>query len=187
VHLKVQRQRKDWAIKAARCVISSNDVVAYEDLKVAHLVKNHHLAKSIADSGWSQFTTWLDYFGKVWGKAVVAVPPAYTSQDCSNCGHRVKKSLSTRTHDCPSCRVSLCRDTNAALNILKRGLEIIGAEFNSTQGHWETASQEETTGETSASASESKVQDVSGVGMREPVTRILALKGDWSMSKVANQ
>jgi putative transposase len=101
VHLKVQRQRKDWAIKQARCVVASHDVVAYEDLQVKNLVKNHHLAKSIHDAGWSQFTAWLDYYGKVWDKAVVSVPPQYTTQDCSNCGHRVVKTLSTRTHSCP--------------------------------------------------------------------------------------
>ncbi|MFB6276573.1 MAG: zinc ribbon domain-containing protein, partial [Halothece sp.] len=62
-----------------------------------------------------QFTNFLDYYGKVWGKAVVAVNPAFTSQDCHNCGHRVQKSLSTRTHQCPSCGIEICRDTNAAL------------------------------------------------------------------------
>ncbi|MCM0590363.1 MAG: transposase [Gloeotrichia echinulata DEX184] len=106
VHLKIQRQRKDWAIKQARCVVTSNDVVVYVrrsrcrrlDLKIANMVKNHHLAKSISDASWYQFTQWLDYYGKIWDKVVVAVTPAYTSQDCSNCGHRVKKSLSTRTH-----------------------------------------------------------------------------------------
>ena len=105
-HLKVQRQRKDWAIKLARCVVTSNgklavakhfpnDVVVYEDLKIQNMVKNHHLAKSISDASWYQFTQWLDYFGKVWDKTVIAVAPNYTSQDCSNCGYRVKKSLST--------------------------------------------------------------------------------------------
>jgi putative transposase len=54
------------------------------------MVKNHHLAKSISDAAWYQFTQWLDYFGKIWDKTVVAVAPNYTSQDCSNCGHRVK-------------------------------------------------------------------------------------------------
>jgi putative transposase len=100
IHLKVSRQCKDWAIKQARCVVASNDVVVYEDLKMVgsidpttNMVKNHNLAKSISDAGWYQYTQWLDYYGKIWDKAVVAVNPAYTSQDCSNCGHRVKKSL----------------------------------------------------------------------------------------------
>jgi len=140
VHLKVQRQRKDWAIKQARCVVASHDVVVYEDLQVKNLVKNHHLAKSIHDAGWSQFTQWLDYYGKVWDKAVVSVPPQYTTQDCSNCGHRVVKTLSTRTHSCPKCGFEMDRDQNAALNILKKGLSILGMEWqNSTFGQKGTA------------------------------------------------
>lgn len=139
IHLKVQRQRKDWAIKLARCVVHSNDVIVYEDLKIANMVKNHHLAKSISDSAWYQFTQWLDYYGKIWDKPVVAVNPAYTSQDCPNCGHRVKKTLSTRTHSCSNCGFEACRDTTAAINILKKGMQILGVEWqNSTQGHWET-------------------------------------------------
>ncbi len=144
IHLKVQRQRKDWAIKQARNVVISNDVVVYEDLKIANMVKNHNLAKSISDAGWYQYTQWLDYYGKIWDKAVVAVNPAYTSQDCSNCGHRVKKALSTRTHSCPNCKIEICRDTNAALNILHKGLNILGVEWNkhSTSGHDESDSEE---------------------------------------------
>ncbi len=144
VHLKIQRQRKDWAIKQARCVVHSNDVVVYEDLKIANMVKNHNLAKSIFDAGWYQYTQWLDYYGKIWDKAVVAVSPNYTSQDCSNCGQRVKKSLSTRTHACPSCKIEICRDTNAALNILHKGMNILGAEWNkhnSTSGQEGSAEQ----------------------------------------------
>jgi putative transposase len=149
VHLKITRQRKDWAIKQARCVVHSNDVVVYEDLKIANMVRNHHLAKSISDASWYQFTQWLDYYGKIWDKAVVAVSPNYTSQDCSNCGHRVKKSLSTRTHSCSSCGVEICRDTNAAINILTKGMKVLGVEWqnNSTQGHWESASREGKLGE----------------------------------------
>jgi putative transposase len=133
IHLKIQRQRQDWAIKQARCVVHSNDVVVYEDLQIANLVKNHHLAKSISDAGWYQYTQWLDYYGKIWGKAVVAVSPNYTSQDCSNCGHRVKKSLSTRTHSCPNCQIEICRDTNAALNILRTGMSILGMEWQKSE------------------------------------------------------
>ena len=139
-HLKVSRQRKDWSIKQARCVVASNDVVVYEDLKIQNMVKNYHLAKSISDAAWYQFTQWLEYYGKIWDKSVVAVNPKYTSQDCSNCGHRVKKTLSTRTHVCPSCHAEICRDTNAARNILSRGLEIIGIEWNQgTVGHTGTS------------------------------------------------
>jgi putative transposase len=132
--------------------VASNDVIVYEDLKVSNLVKNHHLAKSIYDASWYQFTQWLDYYGKIWDKAVVAVSPHYTSQDCSNCGTRVKKSLSTRTHSCPHCKIEICRDTNAALNILKKGMGILGIEWqNSTFGQKESASFEGKRGEKTAS------------------------------------
>jgi putative transposase len=124
-HLKISRQRKDHAIKLARCVIRSNDLVAYEDLRIKNMVKNHCLAKSINDAGWYQFRVWLEYFGKVFGKATVAVPPAYTSQECSNCGNVVKKSLSTRTHVC-RCGCRLGRDENAAINILQKGIATLG-------------------------------------------------------------
>lgn len=121
-HLKVSRQRKDHAIKAARCVVRSNDLIAYEDLKVRNMVKNKRLSKSINDAGWYQLRTWLEYYGKVYGKITVAVPPEYTSQECSKCKEIVKKALSTRTHLC-RCGLVLDRDHNAALNILKRALE----------------------------------------------------------------
>ena len=121
-HLKVSRQRKDHAVKLARCVITSNDVVVYEDLKISNLLKNHHLAKSISDASWYRFRTWLEYFGRVFGKITIPVNPAYTSQKCSNCGAIVKKALSTRTHIC-KCGCVLDRDHNAAINILQLGLK----------------------------------------------------------------
>ncbi|NEQ18157.1 MAG: IS200/IS605 family element transposase accessory protein TnpB [Moorea sp. SIO3E2] len=109
----------------ARCVIHSNDVVAYEDLRVRNLVKNHCLAKSINDAGWYQFRKWLEYFGQKFGRQTIAVNPAYTSQNCSSCCEVVKKSLSTRTHTC-KCGCVLDRDHNAAINILKRALGTVG-------------------------------------------------------------
>ncbi|MEG4289969.1 transposase [Microcoleus sp. C2C3] len=125
-HLKVSRQRKDFAVKLARCVIQSSDLVAYEDLQVRNLVKNRKLAKSISDAAWSNFRQWLEYFGKVFGVVTVAVPAHYTSQNCSNCGEVVKKSLSQRTHRCVHCGVVLDRDKNAAINILELGLRTVG-------------------------------------------------------------
>jgi putative transposase len=123
-HLKISRQRKDHAVKLARCVCQSNDLIAYEDLSVKNLVKNHCLAKSISDAGWTQFREWLEYFARLFGKQVVAVAPNYTSQDCSNCGQRVKKSLSVRTHVC-SCGTILDRDENAARNIKALAIQIL--------------------------------------------------------------
>jgi putative transposase len=124
-HLKISRQRKDHAVKLARCAIASNDVVVYEDLRIKNMVKNHSLAKSINDASWYQFRIWLEYFGKVFGKITIAVNPAYTSQACSSCGVVVKKTLSTRTHVC-GCGCVLDRDHNAARNILSRGLSTVG-------------------------------------------------------------
>ncbi|MCG5057396.1 MAG: transposase [Limnoraphis sp. WC205] len=122
-HLKISRRRKDFAVKTARAQILSADLVAIEDLKVRNMVKNHHLAKSISDASWTLFRQWLEYFGKVFEVPVIAVAPHYTSQNCSNCGSEVKKSLSTRTHKCPDCGYADCRDTNAAINILMKALQ----------------------------------------------------------------
>ena len=124
-HLKISRQRKDHAVKLARCVITSNDVVAYEDLRIKNMVRNHCLAKSINDASWYQFRVWMEYFGKVFGKVTVAVVPNGTSQECSSCGQTVKKTLSTRTHVC-ACGCVLDRDLNAARIILSRGLATVG-------------------------------------------------------------
>ena len=90
------------------------------------MVRNRHLAKSISDAAWTTFRTWVEYFGKVFGVVTIAVPPHYTSQNCSNCGKVVKKSLSVRTHICPHCGHTQDRDWNAARNILEKGLRTVG-------------------------------------------------------------
>jgi putative transposase len=107
-------------------LIKFNDLVAYEDLNVKGMVKNRRLSKSISDAGWSTFRRWLDYFGYKYGKVTVAVSPYNTSQNCSNCGEGVQKSLSTRTHVCPHCNYVEDRDINAAINILLQGLSTVG-------------------------------------------------------------
>lgn len=135
-HLQVSRQRKDFAVKTALCVVKSNDLVAFEKLQVRNMVKNSKLAKSISDAGWSLFTQWLEYFGKVYGRVIVSVAPQYTSQNCSNCGEIVRKSLSVRTHVC-KCGCILDRDHNAAINILTKALRQSGYDL-STVGRTET-------------------------------------------------
>jgi putative transposase len=125
-HLKVSRQREEFCKRIALRYIQSNDLVAYEDLNVKGLVRNRKLAKSISDAGWSTFRRWLDYFAYKYGKLAIAVPPHNTSQNCSNCGEKVQKSLSTRTHVCPYCNFVEDRDINAAINILQKGLSTVG-------------------------------------------------------------
>ncbi|HEY9672058.1 MAG TPA: transposase [Waterburya sp.] len=137
-HLKVSRQRKDKAIKDALALVRSKDLIVYEDLKIQNMVKNHRLAKSISDASWYQFTQWLQYFAKIYGTIVIAVPPHNTTVDCSWCGAKVHKTLSTRTHQCGGCKTVLCRDHNAARNILAKGLKLLAQYLNSTRGHLET-------------------------------------------------
>jgi putative transposase len=125
-HLRVSRQRKEYCKRVAYSVIQSNDLIAYEDLNVKGLVRNRRLAKSISDAGWSTFRQWLEYFSFKYGKVTIAVPPHNTSQNCSSCSKKVKKSLSTRTHVCPHCGFVEDRDVNAAINILKLALCTVG-------------------------------------------------------------
>jgi putative transposase len=131
-YLKVQRQREDFARKQANALVTSHDLIAFEDLKIANMVRNHHLAKSINDAAWSQFLTWVCAYGAMHAIQIVKVTPHYTSQDCSACGTRIKKSLSMRTHICTSCGVVLDRDQNAARNILDKAKD-------RTVGHTGTA------------------------------------------------
>ena len=105
--------------------MSSHDFIAYEDLKIRNMVRNRHLSKSIQDASWGKFLQWVKYYGGLHGISVIAVPPQFTSRDCSACGTRVYKSLSVRTHLCPQCGLLLDRDENAALNILHAGLTIL--------------------------------------------------------------
>ncbi|MFM6039648.1 MAG: RNA-guided endonuclease InsQ/TnpB family protein [Sphaerospermopsis kisseleviana] len=135
-HLQVSRQRKDFAVKQALCVVKSHDLVAFEKLQVRNMIKNSKLAKSISDVSWSLFTQWLEYFGKIYGRVVVPVAPQYTAQNCANCGEIVKKSLSVRTHVC-NCGCVLERDHNAAINILAKALKQTCYDL-STVGRTET-------------------------------------------------
>jgi putative transposase len=125
-HQKVRRQRTDFHHKTALSLLRAYDTIYLEDLRVANMVRNHHLAKSISDAGWAAFRTILACKAECAGKRVVAVPAAFTSQDCSGCGERVSKSLSVRTHVCTNCGLILDRDENAARNIQWAGQALRG-------------------------------------------------------------
>jgi putative transposase len=125
-HLKVKRQRSDFHHTVALRLVQANDTMYHEDVQTANLLRNHHLAKSISDAGWSQFLGILSAKAAWAGRTVVAVPPAYTSQTCSGCGVVVRKGLSVRWHSCPDCGASLHRDHNAAQNIERAGQALRG-------------------------------------------------------------
>ncbi len=140
-HLHIQRQREDFARKTASALVTSSDLIAFEDLQIRNMVKNHHLAKSISDAAWGIFLRWVQYYARMQGIPCLAVPPHYTSQDCSGtlpdgsrCPERVAKTLSMRTHVCPRCGLVLDRDHNSARDILF----IAQADRSRTVGHTET-------------------------------------------------
>lgn len=120
-HAKVVNQRLDMAHKIARNLIDRYDSLVVEDLKIANMVQNHHLAKSISDAGWNLFCNILTSKAEEAGRRVLKVDPRNTSQVCSSCGRIVKKELSQRWHSC-ECGCELHRDVNAAINILKRAV-----------------------------------------------------------------
>ena len=145
-HHRIKCQREDFLHKLANHLLERYDIVVIEDLKISNMSRGPRpkqdeetgeylpngaaakggLNKSILDAGWGKFFQILRYKAEALCKIVVAVPPHYTSQRCSACDLIVKKSLSTRTHRC-SCGFVADRDFNAALNILRLGLESLFA------------------------------------------------------------
>jgi putative transposase len=112
-------------------VLDKYDVIAVEKLNIKGIVKIQ-LAKSINDAGWGQFIIILSNKAENAGLKVISVNPNGTSQECSNCGHKVKKRLSQTMHNCPVCHTSLCRDLNAAINIKARGTHALKAQLMSS-------------------------------------------------------
>ena len=125
---KLQNQRKDYLHKISRYLANNFDMIAFEDLKIKNMLKNHHLARSIADSSWGMLTQFTGYKAEWAGKTVVKVDPRNTTQECSKCGMIVRKSLSVRVHCCPNCGFVTDRDLNASFNIENRAIKKIGWE-----------------------------------------------------------
>jgi putative transposase len=119
---KIRRQRADFHHKTAIKIVREFDTIAVEDLNVEVMVKNHYLAKSISDAGWIKFISILTSKAESAGRVVIKVDPSYTSQDCSQCGYRMKKSLALREHRCIRCSFVAHRDHNAAINIKGRAV-----------------------------------------------------------------
>lgn len=122
LHEKIANQRMDFLHKKSTEIIRKNQAIVIEDLKVKNLMKNHNLAKSIAEVSWSRFREMLDYKSRWYGRELIIAPPDYpSSQLCSDCGNRSSqtKDLACRIYVCPECGLEIDRDYNSSLNLLK--------------------------------------------------------------------
>jgi putative transposase len=124
-HQHISNARNDFLHKLSKAIIDENQVIVVEDLNVKGMTQNRHLAKSISDSGWSTFVTYLEYKAKWYERKLVKVDRFYPStKTCSNCGYINKDlALSDREWTCPVCGTHHDRDINASRNLYLVGLE----------------------------------------------------------------
>jgi putative transposase len=147
-HEKVANRRRDFLHKTSRNIVDCHEGFAFEKLRVQNKLKNHRLAKAIADAGWTTFVSMAAYKAEKAGKPFVVVDARGTTQECSSCGSIVRKTLAERTHACPECYLSLPRDHNSAILIEARAGTVRShacGEVASTDGasHSQAASQKQ--------------------------------------------
>lgn len=117
---KIANQRNNYLHNLTKQLVEQYDVIKIEDLKTKNLLKNHKLARAIANQGWRELRSQLEYKCAWYGKQLVTVNPMKTSQICSDCGFDDgKHTLDVREWTCPQCGKNHDRDINAAVNILK--------------------------------------------------------------------
>ena len=127
IHRKIERQRNDFAHKLSKYLVENHDLIVFESLNINGMIRNHHLAKSIAGASWGRIVQYTMYKAESAGTVVILVDPMHTSRKCSKCGnikHDLK--LSDRIYHCEVCGLTLDRDLNAAINIRNMGLIKIG-------------------------------------------------------------
>jgi putative transposase len=125
VHERIANKRYDFVHQLSRNLVNEYGLISFEDLNIKNMIKNHCLAKSISDAAWRMLITVTTYKAESAGSVVTLINPANTTKMCSRCGTLVDKELSDRIHECPSCGLVLDRDENAAINILRLGLQSV--------------------------------------------------------------
>lgn len=132
IHRKVKRQRTHTAHVRSKHYAESQGIVVREDLRINNMVRNHHLSRSILDSGWGQFNRFLQYKIHWNGGAVVPIPPHYSSQTCSNCQHVDSKSRNGVMFNCTACGYRDHADINAAIVLKQRFIK----DFKTPEHSW---------------------------------------------------
>ena len=126
----IASQRNDFSQKLSRKHVDNHNFIAYEDLNIANIMKNHNLAKSIADASWGELINNTIYKAERAGKYCIKVNPRNTSKACSYCGNIIEEqSLDDREYNCKVCGLSMDRDDNAAVNVLNAGLNKVFNTF----------------------------------------------------------
>ena len=126
VHERIVNKRYNFIHQISRQLVNDYSFIAFEDLNIKNMLKNHSLAKSISDAAWNMLISATKYKAESAGSSIVLINPANTSKMCSKCGLLVEKSLAVRIHNCPHCGLVLDRDHNTAINILRLGLQSVG-------------------------------------------------------------
>ncbi len=130
IGMHISSQRNDFSQKLSRKLVDNHNFIAYEDLNIANMMKNHKLAKSIADASWGILINNTIYKAERAGKYCVKVNPRNTSKACSVCGNIMEdQSLDDREYHCSKCGLTMDRDDNAAVNVLNAGLNKVFNTF----------------------------------------------------------
>jgi len=130
IHEKIANKRVDFQHKLSRQLVDDHDAIVLESLNIKGMVKNHHLAKSISDAGWSEFMRQIKYKADWAGKTVVQIGRwESSSKTCHSCGYKLDElTLDVREWTCPRCGTAHDRDINAAINIKALGIEQLNTE-----------------------------------------------------------
>lgn len=126
-HERIFNQRNDFLHNKTAEIVRRFKIIAVEELNINGMIKNRHLAKSIADASWSRFVQMLSYKVENTGGKVELINPRYTSQICSSCRYKQKMPLNKRVYNCKNCGLEIDRDLNSAININTSGQEEINA------------------------------------------------------------
>lgn len=127
IHQRIAGLRRSYLHDVSRILVDKYDLIAHENLKISEMAKSR-FGKSIMDAAWGELLFQIKYKAESAGKWFVPVEPRGTTQTCSGCGELVPKRIWNRTHNCPKCGLSLGRDHNAALNILRLGESLVSKQ-----------------------------------------------------------